>query len=153
MKIAILGTGFIIREALTAMSEVPEIELAAILARPHSVDKGRAFAEEFGIGKVYTDYDRLLEVKPPCSAPYVYKTPKGQRVLFQTWDWVGENYRFIQYVIRDEDSMQVSRFESEYRATKREEITELLRKYGCASVVWRMPEQTGFYQPVVLARK
>ena len=99
------------------------------------------------------DYDRLLEVKPPCSAPYVYKTPKGQRVLFQTWDWVGENYRFIQYVIRDEDSVQVSRFESEYRATKREEITELLRKYGCASVVWRMPEQTGFYQPVVLARK
>ena len=99
------------------------------------------------------DYDRLLEVKPPCSAPYVYKTPKGQRVLFQTWDWVGENYRFIQYVIRDEDSMQVSRFESEYRATKREEITELLHKYGCASVVWRMPEQTGFYQPVVLARK
>ena len=70
MKIAILGTGFIIREALTAMSEVPEIELAAILARPHSVDKGRAFAEEFGIGKVYTDYDRLL-ADPEIDTVYV----------------------------------------------------------------------------------
>ena len=45
MKIGIIGTGFIIREALTAMSEVPAIELTAILARPHSLAKGEAFAQ------------------------------------------------------------------------------------------------------------
>lgn len=70
MKIGIIGTGFIIREALTAMSEVPEIELTAILARPHSVEKGRAFAQEFGIGKVYTDYDELL-ADPDIDTVYV----------------------------------------------------------------------------------
>ena len=70
MKIGIIGTGFIIREALTAMSEVPAIELTAILARPHSLAKGEAFAQEFGIGKVYTDYDELL-ADPGIDTVYV----------------------------------------------------------------------------------
>jgi predicted dehydrogenase len=70
MKIGIIGTGFIITEALTAMSEVPAIELKAILARPHSIEKGRAFAEKFSIGKVYTDYDELL-ADPDIDTVYV----------------------------------------------------------------------------------
>ena len=69
------------------------------------------------------DYDRILQEKPAFSAPYVHKTDKGQRVLFQTWDWVGENYKFIQYIIEDEDTTSVSKFECEYRATRREELT------------------------------
>ena len=99
------------------------------------------------------DYDRMLEEKPRFSAPYVHKTDKGQRVLFQTWDWIGENYRFIQYIIDDEGAAELSRFECEYRATRREELTVLLRAAGCRDVSWRMPEETGFYQPLVLARK
>ena len=70
MKIGIIGTGFIIREALTAMSEVPEIALGAIFARPGSVQKGQEFAEEFGIEKVYTDYDELLR-DPEIDTVYV----------------------------------------------------------------------------------
>ena len=99
------------------------------------------------------DYDQMLAEKPRFSAPYVHKTDKGQRVLFQTWDWVGENYRFIQYIIDDEGSARLSRFECEYRATRREELSGLLRAAGCREVTWRMPEDTGFYQPLVLARK
>ena len=99
------------------------------------------------------DYDRMLEEKPSCSAPYVHKTENGQRVLFQTWDWEDENYRFIQYIIEDEGTPKVSRYECEYRAVRREEITGLLRKHGCGEVIWRMPEETGFYQPIVIARK
>ena len=99
------------------------------------------------------DYDRMLEEKPAHSAPYVHKTEKGQRVLFQTWDWVDENYRFIQYIIEDEEKTRVSRFACEYRATRREELSSLLRACGCREVCWKMPEETGFYQPIVLARK
>ena len=99
------------------------------------------------------DYDRMLQEKPACSAPYVHKTKKGQRVLFQTWDWMGENYRFIQYIIDDEETTQLSRFECEYRATRRDELTALLRSAGCREVTWRFPEETGFYQPIVIARK
>ena len=99
------------------------------------------------------DYDRMLVDKPGYSMPYVHKTAGGQRVLFQTWDWKGDNYRFIQYIITDEETTQVSRFECEYRATRRDELTDLLRAAGCREVIWEMPEATGFYQPVVIVRK
>ena len=61
MKLGILGTGFIITDALDAISEVPEIEKKAIFARPNSKAKGEEFAEKYGIEKVYTDYDELLK--------------------------------------------------------------------------------------------
>ncbi len=99
------------------------------------------------------DYDRLLEEKPAYSAPYVHKTERGQRVLFQTWDWAGENYRFTQYIIDDQETAQLSKFACEYRAVRRAEITALLRAAGCRETAWRMPEDTGFYQPVVIAGK
>ena len=99
------------------------------------------------------DYDLMLQEKPAFSAPYIHKTDKGQRVLFQTWDWSGDNYRFIQYIIDDEETAQVSRFACEYRTTRREELTKLLLAAGCREAVWQMPEETGFYQPIVLAVK
>ena len=99
------------------------------------------------------DYDRMLEEKPAFSAPYVHKTGKGQRVLFQTWDWIGENYRFTQYIIDDEGEARLSRFTCAYRATRRQELSDLLHAAGCEEVAWQMPEETGFYQPVVIARK
>ncbi len=99
------------------------------------------------------DYDLLLKERPSYSAPYVHKTDKGQRVLFQTWDWVGDNYRFIQYIIDDEETTEISRFECEYRAVKREELTKLLRENGFGDVRWSFPEESGFYQPVVTAVK
>ena len=99
------------------------------------------------------DYDSLLETKPPYSPPYIHKTGKGQRVSFQTWVWTGDNYRLTQYIIEDEETLQISRFECEYRAARRDELTELLLSNGCCEAVWLFPEETGFYQPIVVARK
>ena len=99
------------------------------------------------------DYDTLLMDKPPYSPPYIHKTAKGQRVSFQTWTWEGDNYRLIQYIVDDEDTLQVSKFECEYRATRRQEMTDLLMVNGCSEVVWMFPEETGFYQPIVVAKK
>jgi SAM-dependent methyltransferase len=99
------------------------------------------------------DYDALLMDKPPYSPPYIHKTNRGQRVSFQTWEWEGDTYRLIQYILDDEDSLQVSKFVCEYRATRRAELTNLLMENGCSEVVWIFPEETGFYQPIVIARK
>ena len=61
MKLAILGTGFIVHEgALPALQSVPEIEVTAIFARPHSKEKADALAAKYAIPQVYTDYDELL---------------------------------------------------------------------------------------------
>lgn len=99
------------------------------------------------------DYDKLLEDKPYYSAPYIHKTDRGQRVSFQTWDWIGDNYKFTQYIIDDEGEPKISKFECEYRATRRKEITDLLLANGCREVIWKMPEETDFYQPIVIAKK
>ena len=99
------------------------------------------------------DYDALLEEKPPYSPPYIHPTEKGQRVSFQTWDWSGDHYRLRQYIIDDGETLQVSKFDCEYRATRREEMTTLLRKCGCREVNWLFGEETGFYQPIVVAKK
>lgn len=99
------------------------------------------------------DYDALLNEKPPYSPPYIHKTDEGKRVSFQTWVWSGDNYRLTQYIIDDEKTLQVSKFECEYRATRREELTKLLRDSGCSEVLWKFPDETGFYQPIVVAVK
>jgi len=99
------------------------------------------------------DYDALLSEKPPYSAPYIHKTEFGQRVSFQTWSWQEDRYKLTQYIIDDEDTLQISKFDCEYRATRKAELTDLLLGCGCSTAVWKFPEKTGFYQPFVIARK
>ena len=99
------------------------------------------------------DYDSLLMEKPPYSPPYINKMDKGQRVSFQTWVWKDDNYKLTQYIIDDEENLQVSKIECEYRATRRAEMTVLLHAYGCSNVEGKCPDEIGFYQPIVVARK
>ena len=120
---------------------------AAIKSIVNQIKNGGLF-----VGSI-RDYDALLATKPPYSPPYIHKTAKGQRVSFQTWTWEDDNYRLTQYIVDDEDALQVSKFECEYRATRRQEMTDLLMANGCQEVVWKFPEETGFYQPIVIASK
>ena len=99
------------------------------------------------------DYDALLCEKPPYSPPYIHETDEGQRVSFQTWIWNGEHYKLTQYIIDDEKTLQISKFDCEYRAVCREELTNLLIANGCSKVEWKFPNETGFYQPIVVAQK
>lgn len=131
---------------------LPHMLSAADLARATASIADRLRPDGLFIASI-RDYDLMLREKPAYSAPYIHRTADGQRVLFQTWDWQGENYKFVQYVIDDGETLEVSRFACEYRATRREEITRLLQAGGCRDVRWKMPEETGFYQPVVIARK
>lgn len=140
-----------------------DIVIAMDNALPHMLTSeglkaaARSIAGQVRPGGIFVasirDYDRLLAEKPPYSPPYIHKTDKGQRVSFQTWEWSGENYKLTQYIIDDEESLQIGKFECEYRAARREELTEFLISGGCSEVVWKFPEETGFYQPIVVARK
>ena len=144
-------------------SESFDVVIAVDNALPHMLsasDLGAAVRSIIGrlrAGGLFVasirDYDQMLAEKPAYSAPYVHKTEQGQRVLFQTWDWHGEHYKFIQYIIDDAETAEVSKFECEYRAVRRAELSALLQEAGCREVLWRMPEETDFYQPIVIARK
>ena len=99
------------------------------------------------------DYDSLIKTRPPYSPPYIHKTDNGQRVCFQTWDWQDDCYKLTQYIIDDNENLAVSKFECEYRATQRKELTDLFISNGCSKVDWLFPEETDFYQPIIVAIK
>ncbi len=144
-------------------SEQFDIVIAMDNALPHMLTKSaleaavKSITNRIVTGGIFVasirDYDALLMDKPPYSPPYIHKTDKGQRVSFQTWNWDDDHYKLIQYIIDDEKTLQISKFECEYRATRREELTNLLISNGCSEVVWKFPGETGFYQPIVIAKK
>ena len=131
-------------------------------ALPHMLSKSaletaiRSITNQMAAGGILVasirDYDALLLEKPPYSPPYIHKTEQGQRVSFQTWTWENEGYKLTQYIIDDEGALQISKFDCEYRAVRRQELTDMLMANGC-SVEWKFPEETGFYQPIVMAKK
>ena len=144
-------------------SEPFDIVIAMDNALPHMLSKSalnaavQSITNQIVTGGMFVasirDYDALLMDKPPYSPPYIHKTEKGQRVSFQTWTWDDDHYKLVQYIIDDENTLQISKFECEYRATRREELTNLLLSNGCSHVEWKFPEETGFYQPIVIAKK
>ncbi len=69
MKLSIVGTGMIARDALTALRAVQGIEVVSICARPHSREKAEMLAREFHVPQVVTDYDAMLEAH---TADFVY---------------------------------------------------------------------------------
>ena len=132
--------------ALPHMLSSTDLE-TAVKSIVHQIKNGGLFVASI------RDYDSILKEKPSYSSPYFHKTDQGQRVSFQTWEWKGENYKLIQYIIDDEAHLELNKFECEYRATTRNELTRLLLSAGCIEVAWEFPQTTGFYQPIVIATK
>jgi SAM-dependent methyltransferase len=100
------------------------------------------------------DYDRILPGKPTIQQPAFFSDREGRRIVHQVWDWVDDiRYTLHLYITTQEASGWVSRrFVSEYYCILRGELTAILRGAGFSEVRWIMPEQSGFYQPIVLAR-
>ena len=100
------------------------------------------------------DYDEILKLKPSNSPPSVISTVAGKRIVFQVWDWQEDEYDFTQYIIVDEDNkLNTHKFCSRYKALTRSELTAGLLLAGYRDVKWIFPEESGFYQPVVIAEK
>lgn len=135
-----------IDNALPHMLTEGDLEKAVKSMSAQLKDKGMLVAS-------IRDYDSLLEEKPPYSPPYIHKTEHGQRVSFQTWEWKGNNYKLIQYIIDDEADLQINKFECEYRAVKRDELTKLFAANGFGRIEWKLADETGFFQPIVIAQK
>ncbi len=70
MKTAILGAGTIVPDFLEAAEKIPELEIYAIFGREHNFAKMTEFQKQYGISKIYHDYDKLLE-DPEAEVVYV----------------------------------------------------------------------------------
>jgi len=53
----------------------------------------------------------------------------------------------------DVTASDISDGELEDRAVHRDELTNILLSNGCSNVIWKSPEETGFYQPIIIAKK
>ena len=60
MKLALIGIGKIVQDVLDALTSVPGMTAYAFLARPASLARAQQLQQQYGVEKVYTDYQALL---------------------------------------------------------------------------------------------
>ncbi|MDF2721850.1 MAG: type 11 methyltransferase [Paenibacillus sp.] len=99
------------------------------------------------------DYDALVKEQQRATVPQVLDG--GKRIVFQVWDWAKDavTYTTNQFILRKLDGEWVTKqYRTTYRALLREELSRILSTAGFMDIEWHMPEQSGFYQPIVTAR-
>ena len=67
----------------------------------------------------------------------------------------GRCYGIHQFLIRGGDGgddYEINHFETRLRALLRDELIAAIRSAGYEKVRWHMPEDSGYYQPIVTAR-
>jgi glycine/sarcosine N-methyltransferase len=99
------------------------------------------------------DYDRLIEGRPVVEGPRFFSDASGRRIVFQLWDWMDERrYAFHLYITHETAAgWQTHHAAAIYRALLRDELTQILERSGFRHVRWLLPDESGFYQPIVLA--
>jgi SAM-dependent methyltransferase len=102
------------------------------------------------------DYDTLAQEKPRQSHISVSDDENGRRIMFQVWDWQddGSHYDSEMFVItQNGNQWQTQSHKAKFRAWQRADVSRILVEAGLSEIEWQMPEQSGFYQPIVSARK
>jgi SAM-dependent methyltransferase len=102
------------------------------------------------------DYDAVGESRPRGTVPVRRQTPEGDAIVFQTWEWAddGVTYDVSLFVLRrDGGPWRAAEHAARYRAWRRDELGELLTAAGFEDITWQMPDQSGYFQPVVLAER
>jgi glycine/sarcosine N-methyltransferase len=101
------------------------------------------------------DYDTLAIDKPRFNNEHVQDRPDGRRIVFQLWDWAddGRRYHNTQFLIKQTNgNYELKPFETELRALLRDEIMAAVERAGYDDARWHVPEESGYYQPIVTAR-
>jgi glycine/sarcosine N-methyltransferase len=99
------------------------------------------------------DYDHLIMDKPRTTTPQVFDDENGRRIVFQVWDWADQTYTVNMFILREsKKGWRTSHFSTTYRALQRSELSALLDACGFTDIRWHMPPDTGYFQPVVIAR-
>ena len=102
------------------------------------------------------DYDLALTTRPRFLNEEVFDDPAGRRIIFQVWDWDphAPRYKVHQFIVlQRQQEWRTSEYEGEYRALRRNELGSMLGQAGFSEIAWLMPEQSGYYQPMVTARR
>jgi glycine/sarcosine N-methyltransferase len=152
---------------MTNLSEIPEAHFDVVAALdnalPHLtpgelIQAIKAIASRLNSGGLFIasirDYDELLRQRPTMQEPAFFGNEGTRRIVHQVWDWIGAaEYKLHLYIsLQGGQQWNTHHFVSEYRCVKREELSDILRSTGFHEPVWLMPSESGYYQPLVVAR-
>jgi hypothetical protein len=101
------------------------------------------------------DYDELVKERPAVQMPRIFDGPEGRRIVFQVWDWEPDKpaYTFSHFMLKQIDGeWKTIHNQSRYKALLRGELNVILNGADFKDIEWHMPEETGYYQPIVTAR-
>jgi glycine/sarcosine N-methyltransferase len=100
------------------------------------------------------DYDKLVLQRPTMQEPAFYGRREDRRIVHQVWDWIGDTRYVVHLYITmlSDGEWKALHFISEYRSLLRKELSTVLESAGFEEIRWLMPAESGFYQPIVLAR-
>ncbi|QIY63168.1 class I SAM-dependent methyltransferase [Streptomyces sp. RPA4-2] len=102
-------------------------------------------------------YDDLLRDRPASASPQVHQSADGgeRTVTFQLWHWHedGEHYDMEHFqLLPNGGEWRVKVRRTVYWALGRDRLAGLVTDAGFADPEWRMPHETGFFQPLLMAR-
>jgi glycine/sarcosine N-methyltransferase len=155
---------------MTSLAQVPETGFDAVIAcdnaLPHlsteellrAVVVMRLKLNPTGIFLAsIRDYDALTGQHPATQPPLFFGEPGQRRIVHQVWDWSDDGKQYILHLYITAESPTTGpwtthHFVSSYRPLLRSELSIALNAAGFRSVQWLMPAQTGYYQPIVLAK-
>ena len=100
------------------------------------------------------DYDHLIKERPVVQEPSFYSDQGKRRIVFQVWDWLDDRrYTFHLYITQEiETEWKTFHTAAIYRAVLRDELAAVLYRAGFTKARWLLPSESGFYQPMILAR-
>ena len=101
------------------------------------------------------DYDRLANARP-TGIPIALHGPAGERQgAGQAWVWspAGDQVDVALFTLAEnpDGTWNAAAHETTLRALRRSELTAALAQHGFEAVHWLMPEESGYYQPIVVA--
>ncbi|WP_372351651.1 class I SAM-dependent methyltransferase [Streptomyces sp. KL116D] len=103
------------------------------------------------------DYDELRRTRPAATPPQLSDGPDADgTITFQLWDWHddGERYDLRHFqLLPDGQEWRVRERRTTSWALTAQQLTDLAAEAGFTDITWHAPRTTGFYQPVLTARR
>ncbi|MFB7378944.1 class I SAM-dependent methyltransferase [Kitasatospora purpeofusca] len=117
---------------------------------------GRVLREDGLLLLTVRDYDEARRARPTATPPQVSESNDGKVVTFQLWQWHedGERYNLEHFqLVPAGSTWDVRVRRTTYWALTRSQLTEFVAGAGFTDITWHSPESSGYYQPVLTARR
>jgi SAM-dependent methyltransferase len=154
-----------VRQVRTAVTGIFDAAISCDNSLPHlltdldlerAVESIRACLRDGGIFVAsLRDYDSLRRTRPAGVPIELHGEPGSRHGAGQNWRWSADAdhlditlFTFREQAVGD---WTVSTHETRYRALRRDRLSQVMTDKGFTPAEWLMPEQSGYYQPLMVA--